>query len=275
MDSVFFLAVIGFVIGTLGTLIGAGGGFVLVPLLILLYPDLSPEHITAISMAVVACNALSGSVAYVRSKRVDYKAGILFALATIPGSVLGVLTTKAIPRHAFDLIFGAVLIVLAVFLLLRGGKRKEKPVMEARKGWVSQKLTDRWGHLYQYNYDIRKGILLSVLVGYFSPLLGIGGGIIHVPAMVEWLYFPVHIATATSHFVLAIMASVSVLVHFFDGSYSDPHVVKMVLALALGVVPGAQLGAYLSRKMKDKFIVKALAVSLALVGIRILLSRYF
>jgi uncharacterized membrane protein YfcA len=275
MDSILFLALVGLIIGTLGTLIGAGGGFILVPLLILLYPDLPPENITAISMAIVACNAISGSVAYVRSGRVDFKAGLLFALATIPGSILGVLTTKAIPRHAFDMIFGVVLIALATFLLIRSGKKKAPAQTDAKKGWISQQLTDRWGNLYRYDYDIRKGIFLSVLVGYFSPLLGIGGGIIHVPAMVEWLYFPVHIATATSHFVLAIMASVSVLVHVVDGSYNDPHTVKMVFGLALGVVPGAQLGAYLSRRIHDKFIVRALAFSLALVGLRILLSRYF
>ena len=117
-------------------------------------------------------------------------------------------------------------------------------------------------------------MILSVFVGYFSPLLGIGGGIIHVPAMSEWLLFPVHIATATSHFILAIMATVSVITHYFQGSYNNPAVVKMLIGLAIGVIPGAQLGAYLSRRMKGRVIIKALAVSLAIVGIRILISRF-
>ena len=111
-------------------------------------------------------------------------------------------------------------------------------------------------------------------MGYFSPLLGIGGGIIHVPAMVEWLRFPVHIATATSHFILAFMATASVMVHFYGGSYSNPAVSHMVIGLAIGVVPGAQLGAYLSRRMQGKLIIRALALSLMLVGIRILVSRF-
>ena len=275
MDNIFILLAIGICIGTLGTLIGAGGGFLLVPLLLLFYPDLSPESVTAISMAVVACNAISGTVAYIRAKRVDYKAGIVFAIATIPGSILGVLTTKIIPRHTFDLLFGLVLIALAIFLFIRKPKPQSVTKTEIPKNWVSQRLVDRWGEVYIYAYDIRKGIFLSLIVGYFSPLLGIGGGIIHVPAMVQWLAFPVHIATATSHFVLAIMASVSVAVHFIDGSYSDPHVVKMVLGLSLGVIPGAQLGAYLSRRINGTIIVKALALSLALVGVRILASYFF
>ena len=275
MENIYLLIGIGFLIGTIGTLIGAGGGFILVPLLIIMHPEFSPETITAISMAVVACNALSGSVSYMVAKRVDYKAGIIFALFTIPGSILGVYTTQVIPRHIFDIIFGIVLFALAVFLFLKGGNKKTvgKPLV-AHKGWVQQQLTDRSGHQYVYAYDRRKGSLLSVFVGYFSPLLGIGGGIIHVPAMVEWLRFPVHIATATSHFILAIMATVSVLVHVSQGGYNDPLVLKMVMGFVIGVIPGAQLGAYLSHNLRGKFIIKALAVSLAIVGVRILLSRF-
>ncbi len=275
MDNLLVLIVIGFAIGTMGTLIGAGGGFILVPLLLLLYPDLSPENVTAISMAVVACNAISGSFAYVRAGRVDFKAGFIFALATIPGSVLGVMTTKIIPRHAFDILFGLVLFALGMFLFYRSGKKQVPKESANGKGWIASRLTDKWGEVYTYAYDIRKGIFLSLLVGYFSPLFGIGGGIIHVPAMVEWLQFPVHIATATSHFVLAIMASVSVAVHYFEGNYNDPQIVRMVLGLAAGVIPGAQLGAYLSRRLRGSIIVRVLAVSLALVGLRILFSRYF
>jgi hypothetical protein len=275
MENIYLLVVIGFVIGTLGTLIGAGGGFLLVPLLIIMYPHFSPETITAISMVVVACNAISGSIAYMRSKRVDYKAGIIFAICTIPGSILGVLTTKVIPRGIFDIIFGIIMLALAIFLFFYGGEKESvnKPA-SGHKGWVQQHLTDKWGEQYKYAYNLRLGMLLSVFVGYFSPLLGIGGGIIHVPAMSEWLLFPVHIATATSHFILAIMSTVSVIVHYFQGNYNDPLVVKMVIGIAIGVIPGAQLGAYLSTKVNGKYIIKALAISIGIVGIKILVSRF-
>src|SRR5882757_619892 len=98
IDSVWLLFAIGLLVGGLGTLIGAGGGFILVPVLLFLYPSLKPETITAISMAIVACNALSGSLAYARAQRIDFKAGIQFAIFTIPGSILGVMTTRVISR---------------------------------------------------------------------------------------------------------------------------------------------------------------------------------
>jgi uncharacterized membrane protein YfcA len=274
MDNFILLIILGFIVGTLGTLIGAGGGFILVPLLIITRPDFSPETITAISMAFVACNAISGSVAYVSSGRVDFKAGLLFAFFTIPGAILGVLTTKYISRDIFDIVFGIVLLGSAIVLFLKGGEKQ--PVLypvKQKKGWLHQQITDKWNDVYTYSYDIRKGSLLSLFVGYFSPLLGIGGGIIHVPAMVEWLKFPVHIATATSHFILAIMATVSVIVHIYNGNYNDPAILKMVIWLGIGVISGAQMGAFLSRKMKGKIIIKALAVSLGVVGVRILMLR--
>lgn len=276
IEHIIILALIGFVIGTIGTLIGAGGGFILVPLLILMHPAFSPEVITAISMAVVASNSISGSVTYMSTRRVDYKAGIVFAICTIPGSILGVLTTRVIPRDVFDIIFGVVLVGLAAFLFFRGGKNQleVKAPVRKKKGWVQQHIRDKWGHEYRYAYDMGKGSILSVFVGYFSPLLGIGGGIIHVPALVEWLRFPVHIATATSHFILAIMATVSVIVHAWEGVYNNSEVLTMVICLVAGVIPGAQLGAYLSRRMKGKVIIKALAIALAIVGVRILINRF-
>ena len=276
MDNLLVLLFIGFGVGALGTLIGAGGGFLLVPILIIAHPELSPDIITAISIAIVAANAISGSYAYSRSERIDYKAGIVFALFTIPGSILGVYTTAYIPKMAFHIVFGLLLIALAAFLFF---SKKDAPIRGVKFSVLKKKykhhiLTDREGVTYDYTYNQNNGILISVLVGYIYPLLGIGGGIIHVPALVGWLNFPVHVATATSHFILAVMSTVSVITHIFEGSYKDPHVLRMVLLIGAGAVGGAQLGAFLSHKIKGNSIIRSLAVCLALVGFRILFGNH-
>src|SRR6218665_1173332 len=273
MESSILLVLAGLIIGTFGTLIGAGGGFILVPLLLLFYPLLPPETVTAISMAVVAVNAISGTLAYAKSGRIDYKAGITFALFTIPGSILGVYSVKYIPIASFNIIFGILMIVLSAYLFYKSTQKPAAAIAnDTRKGLIQRTLTDKNGNRYDYRYHQAGGIVISILVGYLSPLLGIGGGIIHVPAMVNWLHFPVYIATATSHFILSVMATVSVIVHAIDGHYNDPEVMKMILFLSLGVVPGAQLGAYLSHRIKGKTIIKVLACCLILVGIRILVK---
>lgn len=273
MDNFFVLILVGFVIGTCGTLIGAGGGFLLVPLLLLSFPDLPPEVVTGVSIAIVAANAISGTFAYAKSGRVDYKAGITFAIFTIPGSIIGVFLTNYIPRKAFDIGFGVLLVVLSAYLFVKNRKKKtvEAAVpVRTDGGWKHHTLTDKSGQTFSYSYNQTLGIIISVLVGFISPLLGIGGGIIHVPAMVQWLHFPVYIATATSHFILAIMATISVAVHIFNGDYHSALALRLLAGLAIGVIPGAQLGAALSHRIPTGTIIKVLAVCLALVALRVL-----
>lgn len=272
MDNAIVLLIVGLLIGTVGTLIGAGGGFLLVPLLIFTHPNLKPEIITAISIAIVASNAISGSIAYARAKRIDYKAGILFALFTIPGSILGVYITKYINPHTFNIIFGIILIALSLFLFIKNNAAASIGGEVNGQGLTHQVLIDRQRTIFEYAYNKYIGILVSILVGFLSPLLGIGGGIIHVPAMVHWLGFPVYVATATSHFILAIMCTVSIVVHALQGNYNDPAVLHLISWLAIGTVIGAQAGAYLSHKIKTTIIIKALAICLGLVGIRLLMN---
>ncbi len=112
------LCLLGFGVGVFGTLVGAGGGFILTPVLLLLYPGSAPALITAISLVVVFFNAGSGSVAYARQRRIDYRSGVIFALCTLPGSVLGVLLANQVSRPLFDAIMGVVLGALAVWLLV-------------------------------------------------------------------------------------------------------------------------------------------------------------
>ena len=205
---------LGLAIGAFGTLIGAGGGFILVPLLLIVYPNENTELITSISLAVVFFNALSGSVAYARMKRIDYKSGIIFAVATIPGAILGAVSTAYVPRYAFDIIFGVLMIVAGVFLWLSAKddhmQAHASPASRANgmkpTRWIVRELVDADGARYCYAYNPVVGIVLSIFVGFVSSLLGVGGGFIHVPALSRLLNFPVHIATATSHFVLAVMA---------------------------------------------------------------------
>jgi uncharacterized membrane protein YfcA len=67
-----WLILLGLFAGGYGTIVGAGGGFIIAPTLLFMYPTAAPETITAISLAVVFANALSGTLAYARSKRIDY-----------------------------------------------------------------------------------------------------------------------------------------------------------------------------------------------------------
>lgn len=261
----FLLIILGLGIGFVGTLIGAGGGFILVPILLLLYPTLRAEVITSISLAVVFLNATSGSLAYAKMKRIDFKSALYFALATLPGAVAGALLTSYIPRHVFDLTLGILMIMIAVFLIIR--PQYKNRISRQKKHYVHRDITDASGEHYHYSFNLWTGIIISFFVGYLSSLLGIGGGIIHVPALTILLNFPVHIATATSHFILAIMALAGTLVHIWQGNLHS--VWSTAIPIGIGVIGGAQFGAYFSHRVKPHWIVRSLAIALMLVGIRL------
>lgn len=254
--------------GAFGTIVGAGGGFVLVPVLLLLFPDREAETITAMSLFVVTANAISGSIAYSRQRRIDYAIGALFGLSTLPGAVAGAIVVSYIPRRLFDAIFGVTLFSIGAYLALRGGIHA---IQKPATGWgvVHRQITDRAGQQFYYSFQLWKGMLLSVGVGFLSSLLGIGGGVIHVPIMTTILHFPVHIATATSQFVLAFVAAEGTSVHFLSGTLGWNQTLADAALLAVGAVAGAQLGAFAARRMPPGHIVRVLAAALMLVGVRL------
>ena len=272
MSNYLWLIPMGFIVGSCGTLIGAGGGFILMPVLILLYPRESPEIIASISLAVVFFNALSGSWAYAGMKRIDYKSGLLFGLATIPGAILGALSTAYIPRQLFDAAFGLVLIAASLFLFLHTAGGEPVTSNSNRRHHLVRTIVEKNGTTHTFSYNLVTGVVTSFFVGYISSLLGIGGGVIHVPILAQLLNFPVHIATATSHFILAIMAFTGTVVHVLTGSFS--HGIYRTIYLSLGVLLGAQVGALLSNRVKGSWIIRGLAIALGFVGIRILILAW-
>ncbi|MBN1491747.1 MAG: sulfite exporter TauE/SafE family protein [Phycisphaerae bacterium] len=260
-----WLVPVGLLLGLFGTLVGAGGGFLLVPLLLLVYPQDAPEIITSISLAVVGINATAGSISYARMRRIDYRAGVLFAVAAIPGAVLGAITTSVVPHQLFHLVLGLVIVLVGLNLVYRPGAPRGQAIANHCPPHPD---TNR-APCRRNEFNRSLGFWLSAGVGYLSSLLGIGGGIIHVPALVRFLHFPVHTATATSHFVLAIMASSATVTHIVSGAFH--HGSRRAIMLGLGAIVGAPMGAGLSRRLHGTWIIRALGGALLLAGSRLLI----
>jgi uncharacterized membrane protein YfcA len=240
-------------IGTLGTLIGAGGGWMIVPLL-LFGLHFTPQQAVGTSLGVVFLNALSGSIAYMIQRRVLYRMGVAFAVATIPGALLGATLVQYLGSRWFTLLFALFLLALAGLLhkgQTLGGAARRNPT-SAELGSLASPV-------------MRLGIMLSFLVGIISSLFGIGGGIVHVPFLIVILGLPVHAATATSHFVLAITSLAGTLIFLRNGQV----VLHVAAVMGVGVLLGAQAGARLSTRMRSEPIrrVLALAVSIFALGL--------
>jgi uncharacterized protein len=260
----------GILAGTWGSIIGAGGGFILVPLLLFLFPDASPCVCTAISLFAVLANGLSATMAYARLKRIDYTMGMTFAIASIPTAVLGVLAVITLTRTVFQAIFGSLLIVLAFYLAFIRRAYTNNP-KKAPRGSVPRSLVDSKGVSYSYAVNFKLGAGITFCVGFLSSLLGIGGGLLNVPAMITVLQIPVHVAAATSQFILAVTSATAVATHAVRGTLVSSEWVYAVLC-AVGTIAGAQLGARISGRLTSAFIIRLLSLSLAVLGIRLLWS---
>lgn len=249
MNDLLLLAV-GIFVGMFGTLIGVGGGFIVVPLLTIVY-HFSPQYAVGTSMVIVSLNAISGTIAYVKQKRIDYSTGLLFAAATLPGSFLGAFLLQSVSKAAFDIGFGVFLISISLYLFVHK-QHQFQPVDLAT--------------FRPPAYNKPAGLFISFCVGFVASMAGIGGGVVHVPAMVYLFRFPPFIAIPTSHFILAISATFAAGSHAMIGEVAW----EFVPFLGAGAIIGAQIGGRVSHKIKSAWIIKALLVVMFLVAVRLI-----
>ena len=254
IDSLI-LFIVGIVVGFIGTVVGVGGGFIVVPYLTLVY-NLSPQSAVGTSMCIVAMNSISGAVAYARQARIDYRTGIIFSISMFPGAFLGAYLLQLVARQAFEIGFGVFLLAIAVSMIVKQKKN------DGRSGDVPSEFI-------RPKYNIFLGIAISFGVGFFSSMAGVGGGLIHVPAMVYLFHFPIFFAIPTSIFILSISSTFSVASHALVGKIAW----TFVPFLGIGAVIGAQIGSKLSKKIRSEWLVRALAVLIIIAALR-LITRY-
>lgn len=249
--------VLGIGVGTIGALLGLGGGFILVPIfmLFMIAPHgstfTSVQQVVGTSLFAVFCNAISGTVAYIRQRRVLMRAAVPFALATLPGAFLGGYVSEWFSGPGFSLAFGLFMLFIG-FVMYSKSKSK-----------AANKTLDEWDPKTA-PFNMPLGVVCSFGVGFISSIFGIGGGIVHVPLMVFVLGFPPQVAVATSTFVLFVSSVMGVGSHALLG-----HIVwAPALMIGAGAVIGAQLGAKIAKKSKPRILVILLSVLVFLVGLQ-------
>lgn len=266
------LVLVGVIIGTIGTLVGLGGGFAVVPVLVLFtrLKDADRSVAAATSLVAVFLNACSGTFHYARQKRIDVAAGLLVAMAAIPSAVLGAATVEAIggKHFIFDITFAVVAALMAALLIgghlvaklgplfRRKSKRRPHLVFDRR-----MQLRD--GSYLNYRLDARRGLLTGAICGFIAGFLGIGGGIVQVPFMILFMGLPVHIAVATSQFILLFSTASATIFNAGRGRIQF----DLALPIGLGLIIGAAIGARISRAVGGWFIRMVLAFILLLIAV--------
>lgn len=240
--------VFGFIVGTYGSMVGVGGGFLVVPLLLVLG---APSRIAVgTSLVVVLANAASSTLSYLRQKRIDFHTGLTFSIAGIPGAIAGAWADQHVPHRLFTWLFAALLFIVAIrsFFASEVPVSDEKATMDAASapGDNSRDFVDAFGVRFRYRFNIWGGIGISVVTGFLASMFGIGGGVVQVPAMIYLLHFPTHIAVATSQLVILVTVAFGAATHAYYGDILP----LPALFLSMGAIGGAQVGARLSARLK-------------------------
>jgi len=217
---------LGFAAGVLGSMIGLGGGIVIVP--ILTFFGFSPSLAASNSLFAAFSNAVASTASYTKQKRIEYSIGLKLGLLAIPGTVLGVFISHDITPSLFKILFGIVLIASAVYIFLR---RK----IESKEHNLSKQI-------------VILSIGASFFAGIISSLFGIGGGIVFVPLMVIAIGLSMKIAAPTSQFVLLFVSASGMAAHSLLG-HPDYY---EALFLALGAFGGGLVGSRLSLEVGEK-----------------------
>ena len=261
------LAIIALFSGLIGSLVGLGGGIILVPATLFIglnlgmIPDMTPQKVVGLSVVMMIFTGLASTLSFMKSKTVDYKSGFIFFIGSIPGTMLGAWVNKGLDLPSFNLYFGILLIILATILLVRD---RLKPVKWFVKNGVQQEFTDNEGNTFIYGYPIWFAIILTFGIGFASGLFGIGGGSMMVPAMIILFLFPPHVAVATSMFMVFLSSLVNSASHIYLGHVPWLYTIPVIP----GAYIGAKLGAALNKRIKSDTLVVALRVILLLLGIR-------
>lgn len=244
---------LGIFTGILGALLGLGGGVIIVPYLVFI-AQFPPKMAIGTSMLVVLMNAASGAYGYIKERLACTDAAIKFALATIPGAFLGSYAASYIQGRLFYGIFGCFFLALALNMLFKS----------------SSKGQDNGVDTVPEHYNWQLGVMCSVLVGFIASILGIGGGVIHVPFMIYVLRFPVRVAIATSTCILTISALAGVSSHAFLGHINF----AAGLGIGLGAAMGAQIGVKLAKKLKSNLLMKGTGCLVAFTAIKFLMTAF-
>ena len=264
LAHVLLLPLLGATVAALGTMVGVGGGFILVPILILLFPEAAPATIIAISLTVVFLNAGSATVGNTRAGRIDLRTGGILLLGAVPAAVAGSAATQAVSREQFESLFGALLLAGAVYILWRS--TQVRPIGRPASHEPNRRIQERRGTLYLFYINGLLAGVISPVAGFVSSFFGIGGGIIHVPSLTFVLKMPPRLASATSLLVLVPTSLTALLTLYFSSAIDEGW--RRAALLGSGALIGAQLGVYLNSRVNPRGMLVILSVALLIAGVR-------
>ncbi|MCZ7663476.1 MAG: sulfite exporter TauE/SafE family protein [Thermoleophilia bacterium] len=270
MHTLIF-GLVGVAAGTLGSMVGLGGGVIIIPVLSLFLGVPVHEAIGASIVGVVATST-TAAAGYVRHDFTNIRLGITMETATTLGAIAGGLTAAALDRATLSGVFGAVTLIVAIYMLYKQRGRGATPNLAQTAGLYGGRYFDpNLGRVVTYRVRrLPVGLAASLVAGHLSGLLGIGGGVIKVPVMTLAMGVPIKAAAATSNFMIGVTAAASAYIYYSRG-YVDPMV---AVPVALGITLGAYVGSRVAPHVRGGVMVVMLSVMVLVLSVQMILAAF-
>ncbi len=250
--------------GTYGAIVGAGGGFVMSPMLILVW-QFDASIAVGTSLAAVLVTSISAAIGYARTRFIDFKSGTLLALAEMPGLVFGAIAVKKASGALVLVSYGLFIIGISLFLMFR-----KRPTANAKaaaaKGASPRTIVTATGQRFEYSFRAVPTMSVTAVFGFLASFFGIGGGLLRVPVLISVFGFPVTVATATSMFAMSLSVPIGVASHALLGNINWP----VFFFLSIGALAGGQLGAKVAPKLRARVVIVMLCIGLLTTGVTLI-----
>ncbi len=256
--------------GFIGSLIGLGGGALLVPGLVML---LGVPMKTAVSASLLAVVFTSSAAAMIRGRDAftNYRVGLLLETVAGIASVIGAVTAFLVSPVALQFVFGGVLLAIAALTMRRMSDEDTSRTPSHR--WASALRLDgvedtSEGPRVYHVQKVPLGVSIMGIAGVIAGMLGLGAGAVKVLSMDACMKMPFRTSTVTSNFMIGATAAAG-SVAFLRLGLIDPAVAGPV---AVGIVPGAMLGSWMVSRIRLKSLRLVFLAFVGLMGMQMLLK---
>ncbi len=252
--------------GSLGAMLGLGGGVLMIIFLILALNIPAHQAVALSLIAVIASSSMAGSV-YIKDRMTNLKLAMILEAFTVSGAVAGAFLALSLPVSAIQAILGCVLFYTSITMFK---ERKDECSGYAGNGSLDGEFYDEQA-CKTVRYKVKNlglGALASLIAGAVSGMVGIGGGVIKVPIMNIVMKIPIKAAAATSNFMVGVTAAASAVIYFQSGLVD----LRLSAPTILGIMVGAYFGTRLLARSRSIVLRKALAMVLAFFGTILMLK---
>jgi uncharacterized membrane protein YfcA len=278
--NLWALCGVGLIAGLLGSMLGVGGGLIIVPVLTLAL-HLPIQVAVGSSLVAIVANACTAAGIYTKARLTNIKLGLLLETTTIPGAIIGGFAAASISPSILSALFGLLLIYVAYTMVARRYLVSEDALDKDNSASLDNDTTNLSSSLSDSYYDqnldkavnykvnhTSAGLGVGFFAGVISSLLGVGGGIIKVPVMHLVMGVPMKAAIATSTFMIALTAATGAFIYQYHGNIQP----FIIAPLVIGIVIGSRIGVELTKRTGGVWLRRIFGIFLFLVAILMFLK---